>query len=52
VEGRAARATGVFESLQRAPGIGGVRAEAPIQQEVQDSGPPIERFLLGARLQP
>jgi hypothetical protein len=51
VEGRAARATGVFESLQRAPGIGGVRAEAPIQQEVQDSGPPIERFLLGARLE-
>lgn len=52
VEGRAVRATGVFESLQQAPGIGGVRAEAPIQQEVQDSGPPIERFLLGARLQP
>jgi hypothetical protein len=51
MEGRAGRATGVFESLQRAPGIGGVRAEAPIQQEVQDSGPPMERFLLGARLQ-
>lgn len=51
IEGQANRATGVFESLQRAPGVGGVRAEAPIQQEVRDSGPPIERFLLGARLQ-
>ena len=52
VEGQAGRATGVFESLQQAPGIGSVRAEAPIQQEAQDSGPPIERFLLGARLDP
>jgi hypothetical protein len=50
MEGQAQRATAVFESLQQAPGIGGVRAEAPIQQEVRDTGPPIERFLLGARL--
>jgi Tfp pilus assembly protein PilN len=50
LEGVAARAAGVFESLQQAPGVAGVRAEAPIRQEARDSAPPVERFSLGARL--
>lgn len=50
LEGVAARAAGAFESLRRAPGVTGVRAEAPIRQEAQDSAPPVERFTLGARL--
>ena len=50
LEGVAARAAGVFESLQLAPGVAGVRAAAPIRQEGQDSGAAVERFSLGARL--
>jgi hypothetical protein len=50
LEGVAARSAGVFESLQLAPGVAGVRAEAPIRQEGQDSGAAVERFSLGARL--
>ncbi len=50
LDGVAARSAGVFESLQLAPGVAGVRAEAPIRQEGQDSGAPVERFSLGARL--
>ena len=50
LEGIASRAAGAFESLRAAPGVLGVRAEAPIRQEAQDSAAPVERFTLGARL--
>jgi hypothetical protein len=50
LDGVAGRAAGTFESLRRAPGVAGVRAEAPIRQEAQDSAAPVERFSLGARL--
>jgi hypothetical protein len=50
LDGVASRSAGVFESLQQSPAVAGVRAEAPIRQEAQDSGAPVERFSLGARL--
>ncbi|HEU6453729.1 MAG TPA: hypothetical protein VFT57_20095 [Gemmatimonadaceae bacterium] len=50
LEGAALRAAGAFEALRNAPGISGVRADAPIRQEARDSQPPIERFTIGARL--
>jgi hypothetical protein len=50
LEGVANRAAGAFEGLRGAPGVIGVRAEAPIRQESQDSGATVERFSLGARL--
>lgn len=48
MEGEAERASLVFESLQKAPGVLGVRADAPIRQEARDSGPAVERFTLAA----
>jgi len=50
LEGEARRAGSVFESLQKAPGVLAVRANAPIRQEARDSGPAVERFTLAARL--
>jgi hypothetical protein len=50
LEGVATRAAGAFEGLRGAPGVTGVRAEAPIRQESQDGGATVERFSLGARL--
>jgi hypothetical protein len=52
LEGEAERAGLVFESLQKAPGVLAVRADAPIRQEARDSGPAVERFTLAARLAP
>ena len=52
VEGLADRAAGVFEGLAHMPGVAGVRADAPIRQETRDSAPPLEHFLLSARLGP
>jgi hypothetical protein len=51
LEGEAERASLVFESLQKAPGVLSVRADAPIRQEARDSGPAVERFTLAARLE-
>jgi hypothetical protein len=50
VEGLADRAAGVFEGLARMTGVAGVRADAPVRQETRDSAPPLEHFLLSARL--
>jgi len=52
LEGEAAQAPAAFESLQKMPAVAGIRALAPIRQETRDSGPPIERFVLGAVLRP
>ncbi len=48
--GQGGRAAAVFEALQQGDGVIGVRATAPIRQEARDSGPPVERFTLAARL--
>ena len=50
LEGIADRAAGVFEAMQIAPGVVGVRAEAPIRRELRDGERPIERFTLAAQL--
>ena len=52
LEGEARQAAASFESLRKAPVIAGLRAMAPIRQEAHDSGPPTERFVLGASLRP
>ena len=50
LEGIADRAVGVFEAMQAAPDVLGVRAQAPIRRELRDGDQPIERFSLAARL--
>ena len=50
IDGVASRAAGVFEGLQTATRLAGVRPSGPIRQEVRDSGPPIERFTASATL--
>lgn len=50
LEGVADRAADVFQAMQSAPGVVGVRAEAPIRRELRDGERPVERFTLGARL--
>lgn len=52
LEGVADRAAGVFEAIQIAPQVLGVRAQAPIRRELQqgEGDRPIERFTLAARL--
>lgn len=50
VEGTADRAGGVFEALQRAPGVRAVRATAPIRQVNDGDDVPMERFSLLAEL--
>ena len=52
LEGIADRAAGVFEAMQSAPDVLGVRAQAPIRRELRDGEVPIERFTLAARLAP
>lgn len=52
LEGIANRAAGVFEAMQNAPGVLGVRAQAPIRRELRNGEEPIERFTLAARLAP
>jgi hypothetical protein len=50
IEGLATQAAGVFEAIQRAPGVSGVRSSAPIRQELDSTQRPIERFTLTLRL--
>jgi hypothetical protein len=51
LEGVAQHAASVFAALARAPRVAGLRADAPIRQEVaRGGGPPIERFAVAARL--
>ncbi len=50
MEGLAERAAGVFEAMQAAPDILGVRARAPIRRELLTNNRAIERFALGAQL--
>jgi hypothetical protein len=50
VEGVAGHAIGVFQALQQVPRVTGVRAEAPIRQEVAADGTVREQFALSVRL--
>jgi hypothetical protein len=51
MEGVAQRAAGVFDGLSTAKIIRSVRPSGAIRQEVSDSGPPVERFSLSARIE-
>jgi hypothetical protein len=50
VEGLASSAAGVFERLERAPGILSVQPAGSIRRDVTDAGVALERFTLAARL--
>jgi hypothetical protein len=50
LEGTAERAATVFEAIQRAPGVSGVRANAPIRQELDEEQHPVEYFAVAVRL--
>jgi len=50
VEGVATQAVGVFQAVQLMPGVAGVRAVAPIRQEVTADGTVREQFALGTLL--
>ncbi|MGH7629403.1 MAG: hypothetical protein ACREOF_08425 [Gemmatimonadales bacterium] len=52
LEGVAAGAARSFEALRATPQVAGLRAMAPIRQEIRDSGPPREQFLVGMTLRP
>jgi hypothetical protein len=52
LEGVAPHAATVFEALQRSPWIAAVRASAPIQREIRQGQPPVERFVAAALLLP
>lgn len=49
-QGVATQAVASLEALQRSSRLAGLRALAPIRQEVRDTGLPREEFLVGARL--
>jgi hypothetical protein len=48
LHGVARHAGGVFQAVQRMPGVTGVRAEAPIRQDLAPDGTAREQFALGA----
>ena len=50
IEGLASRAAGVFERLDRAPGIASIEPAASIRHEMSDAGVTVERFSIAARL--
>jgi len=50
IEGIARQAVGVFQAVQQIPRVGGVRAAAPIRQDVAADGTVREQFALGALL--
>ncbi|HEX8362023.1 MAG TPA: hypothetical protein VF613_18035 [Longimicrobium sp.] len=50
VEGEARRAGRVFDAMSAVPGVVAVRAAAPVRREFREGAPPVERFVLTARL--
>lgn len=51
VDGLAERAKRVFDALEKADGLTGVRAAAPVRRELQDGGTDaLEHFVIGARV--
>jgi Tfp pilus assembly protein PilN len=53
VDGLAERAKRVFDALEKADGLTGVRAAAPVRRELQEGGTDaLEHFVIAARVQP
>jgi hypothetical protein len=50
VDGLAERASLVFNAIETADGLVGVRAAAPVRRELQDGGDPLEHFTIAARV--
>lgn len=50
LEGRAANAASVFQAVQRAPGIAGVRATGPIRQDLSGNASAVEQWGLAAHV--
>lgn len=50
LEGEARRAGRVFDAMADVPGVVAVRAAAPVRREFREGAPPLERFVLSARL--
>jgi hypothetical protein len=50
VDGLANRASQVFNAIEKADGLVGVRAAAPVRRELQDDGEPLEHFTIVARV--
>ncbi len=52
VDGLADRASLVFNAIEKADGLTGVRAAAPVRRELQEEGDPLEHFTIAARVTP
>jgi len=52
LEGEASSAAAVFDALRAAPGIDGVRADAPIRRKAGAGGASVEQFVVALRLAP
>jgi Tfp pilus assembly protein PilN len=52
LQGVAREAAGAFEAIRQIPDVSGVRAEAPIRQEIAADGTPREYFALGTKVRP
>lgn len=50
MDGVAERAAPIFDVIGRMPGLGGVRATAPVRREATEGAAPLEHFSLGAEL--
>ena len=50
VDGLAVRAKPVFDALEATDGLLDVRAASPVRRELQDNGPALEHFVIGARV--
>jgi hypothetical protein len=52
VDGLAEHAAGVFDAIDKVPGLSGVRSAGPIRIETPEDGPPMERFAIAAQAVP
>lgn len=50
VDGLAEHAARVFDALEKAPGLVGVKAAAPVRREPQDDGTALDHFTIAARV--
>lgn len=52
IEGVAMQAAGVFHALRQAPRFTNVQPAGPIQQQMREGAPPVERFIIRAQWRP
>jgi Tfp pilus assembly protein PilN len=50
VDGLAERASRVFNAIEKADGLTGVKAAAPVRRELQEEGDALEHFTIAARV--